>query len=431
MNSKTSCAPAQKTTALYNCPFFRKLLHSRPVAHAMARLLGPRRCGRLTGRLLLPFVSKDKINVLAVSREMLAKDTEQIENRTDINFIPWRSAHLGRLIACWTPKECQIQTNFIPDESYRNHICWANGVTLLKELFAVLEQKAPVPVAVTANVDYWQEEPLRRFCTETGVQHLVIDRENHIVQEYRDFMRREYDGTAFRFQGHAAVFSDHMKDLLVETSGCSPDQVTVTGAPRMDVWLDDRPSVERDTVTFLSFRTSLLSTMNDEGIKIFIDVARNHPELQFVIKCKEGRGDYDHMKKLLTDCNAPANVRPEQYINMRDLLDRSKLITGFNTISLAEALLTDVKIVIPSWEVTADTLHMAAMNPDDPELAKEILFARTKEQFTEQLEQALSSEAVVDREARLKLVNRYMMFTPGETASERTAKLIAELAAKR
>lgn len=243
MNSETSCASAQKTTALYNGSFFRKLLHSRPVAHAMARALGSRLCGRLMGRLLLPFVSTDQINVLAVSREMLAKDTEQIGNRTDINFIP--------------------------DERYRDHTCWANGVALLKELFAVLEKKAPVPAAVTANVGYWQEEPLRRFCTGTGVQRLVVDRENHIVPEYR---------------GH-----------------------------------------------------------------------------------------------------------------MRDLLDRSRVIAGFNTISLAEKM----------------------------------LFARTEEPFHEQLEHALSSTAVVGREARLRRVNRYMMFTPGETASERTAKLIAELAAKR
>jgi hypothetical protein len=169
--------------------------------------------------------------------------------------------------------------------------------------------------------------------------------------------------------------------------------------------------------------------MYEDAVRVFIGVARRHPDLQFVIKCKEGRGDYGHMKKLLSACNAPANVRPEQYINMRDLLDRSRMITGFNTLSLAEALLTDAPIVIPSWEVNADTLHMAAMDPADPELAKEILFARTQEQFAEQLESALTAAPAADREARLRLVNRYMMFTPGETASERVAKLIKELAA--
>jgi len=114
---------------------------------------------------------------------------------------------------------------------------------------------------------------------------------------------------------------------------------------------------------------------------------------------------------------------------MRDLMDRSKVIVGFNTLSLAEALLTDAPLIIPSWNVTENDKHLIMMDPDDNELAETVLFARTPEQFSEQLEDALTSKSPIDRAARLKLTNRYMMFTPGETASERVAKLINELAA--
>ena len=417
-----------KTPPLYSWLFFRKLLHSRPVASAMARILGPRRCGRLIGRLLLPYVSETRINVLAGSRELLAKDIEQIENSTEINFIPWRSGHLGRLMQAWTPKECQTQTNCVPEEKYMDHPCWANGVELLKELFAVLKKRAPIAVAVTANVDYWQEEPLRRFCTETGVKHLVIDRENHMVKDYRDLMRREHaNAPYFNFEGHAAVFSERMKNLLIETTGCRADQVTVTGAPRMDVWLDQRPAVEKDTITFLSFHTCLIEGMFDDAIDIFIETARHHPELQFAVKCKEGRGDYGRMKKRFAEAGAPSNLRPEQHINMRDLFDRSKAIIGFNTLSLVEALLTDAPVLIPSWKVTENDKHLVMMDPDDAELAQAVQFSRSPEQFREQLETAIARTSDADQKLRMKLANRYMMFTSGETASERVAKLINQL----
>ncbi len=429
MNVHAPCGSTEKTKALYGCPFFRKLLHVRPVAHGMARLLGPRRCGRLIGRLLLPYVRPGKTNVLAVSRELLSKDIEQVAARTEINFIPWRSGHLGRMMEVWTPKVCQTQTNFVPDESYMNHPCWSHGVVLLKELVSVLEKRSPIPVAMTANIDYWQEEPLRRFCAEGRMKHLVLDRENHVVKAYRDLMRSEHKGAPhFKFEGHAAVFGKGMKALLMETTGCTAEQVSVTGAPRMDVWLDERPAVKKDRVTFLSFQTCLLEGMFDDAVEVYIEMARTHPELQFVIKCKEGRGDYGRMKTRFAKENAPSNLRPEQHINMRDLMDRSKVIIGFNTLSLVEALRTDAPIIIPSWKVTATDKDQVMMDPDDAELGKEVLFSRSVEQFRTQLENALSTEPVVNRDARLRLMNRYMMFTPGETASERVANLIKELA---
>ena len=426
MKSKNLVNPPFPVRALYSNPLFRKTLHSVPVSRLLS-YLPPRTCGRMIGRLLLPYVATDRLNVLSISRELLSKDTEQIALRTGINFIPWRSGHLARLISRRTPKVCQVQTSCIPEEHYRNHPCWTAGTDLLAGLMDVLQQKAPVPVMLTANVDYWQEEPVRRFCAQTETTHLVLDRENHMVKEYRDHMRLEFAKADFSFGGHAAVFSQRMKDLLIETSGCRPNQVTVTGAPRMDVWLDERPVMPKDTVTFLSFHTCLIPGMFDNAVDIYIDTARRHPELQFVIKCKEGRGDYGRMKKKFAEVNAPANLRPEQHINMRDLMDRSRVIIGFNTLSLAEALLTDSTLIIPSWNVTADSKHLVMMDPDDPELAAEIQFPRSTDQFREQLEKALTDTPKVNREARLKLTNRYMLFTPGESSSERVANLIYKL----
>jgi hypothetical protein len=67
------------------------------------------------------------------------------------------------------------------------------------------------------------------------------------------------------------------------------------------------------------------------------------------------------------------------------------------------------------------------MDPDDAELRKEIQFPRSLEQFRQQLESAIKTDPAVDRTLRLKLTNRYMLFTPGESASERVAALLARL----
>jgi len=426
MKLKNDNSYASAPRALYSCPFFRKTLHSRPVSRLIS-LLPPRTAGRLIGRFLAPYVKPDGLNVLAVSRELLSKDTEQIALRTGVNFIPWRSGHLGRVIAGWTPKACQIQTSFIPDEQYRNHPCWVKGQELLTGLFETLQKRGSVPAAISANIDYWQEEPLRRFCGSSGIKHLVLDRENHCVEEYRANFRREYARTGFTFNGHVAVFSEHMKQLLIESKACRSEQITVTGAPRMDVWLDARPAARKDTITLLSFRTCLIPEMFDDAVDVFIETARRNPDLQFVVKCKEGRGDYGLMQEKFSACKAPANLRPEQHVNMRDLMDQSRVIVGFNTLSLAEALLTEVSLIIPSWLVTDDNKHLTMMDPDDPELCKEIQFPRSLEQFRQQLDSAIKTAPAVDRSLRVKLTNRYMLFTPGKSASERVSALLARL----
>lgn len=426
MKMKNDSSYAAAPWALYSCPFLRMMFHSNLVSRLIS-LLPPRTCGRLVGRFLAPYVKPDCVNVLAVNRELLSKDIEQIALRTGINFIPWRSGHLGRLIAGWTPEICKIQTACLPDEQHRNHPCWNKGQELLTGLFETLQKRGLVPAAVSANIDYWQEEPLRRFCGSSGIKHLVLDRENHCVEEYRANFRREYERTGFTFNGHVAVFSEHMKQLLIEANACRSEQITVTGAPRMDVWLDKRPAIRKDTITLLSFRTCLIPEMFDDAINVFVETARRNPDLQFVVKCKEGRGDYGLMQEKFAACKAPANLRPEQHINMRDLLERSKVIVGFNTLSLAEALLTDAALIIPSWLVRDDNKHLTMMDPDDQELCKEVQFPRSLEQFRQQLEASIVADSAVDRSLRLKLTNRYMLFTPDATASERVAQLISRL----
>jgi hypothetical protein len=405
---------------------YRQIIHSRPVCRLTAAVLGPRLCGKWVGKQLRPYVVTDRINVLTIGRELFFKDIEQIKNRTDINFIRWRSGHLGRLQQGWVPKVCQKQGHFFPETHYRTHSGWDKGEALMRGIHQTLEQTGQVPVIMSANLDYWQEEAVRRYCTRTNAQHLVLCRENIIIPYYRDLVIRRHRQYNFRFGGHVAVFSQSMKQVFIDSGACAPEQITVTGAPRMDIWQDERPPVEKDTVLLLSFRTSLFPEMFDKTLRLFIASARQHTNLNFIIKCKEGRDDA-WARQVLRKTDAPSNLSIAHRVELRTLLERSRVIIGLNTLALAEALLTDAVVLIPAWMDRVRYLDQLMMDPQDPELQSEIHFCSDLNDLQLQITQSLSAKRSADPHLRLRLMNRYMHYAPGETASCRVALQIKSL----
>ncbi len=420
MKSKTS------TYSLYGNPLIRKAIHTAPVSRAMATLLGPRRCGKAVGNLLKPFVKPDEPNVLAVGRELFFKDTEQVENRTGLHFIPWRSGHLGRLQAAWTPEAFRKQGTSLSEPGSREHPGWGKGEELIQSIHETLGTKQ-VPIIMSANTDYWQETSTRQYCTDNDVLHYVLCRENLIIPHFRDIVISRQRESGIKFHGHVAVFSNHMKEVFLEGGSCREDQITVTGAPRTDIWQDERPAQEKDMVLFLSFRTSLDPDMFNDAVGRFIEAAREFPDLNFVVKCKEGRGDYAWMQQKMKETDAPPNLRPEQHGDLRDLMERSKVIIGFNTLALTEAMLTEARLIVPAWHDTEAFREKLMMDPADPELQAEIGFCASANEFQSLLKEALRNEVDPDRTQRLKLMNRYMHYTPGATCSQRVADSVRQL----
>jgi len=426
MKTKSFTSSSTGSGSLYANPLIRKAVHSVPASKAMAAVLGTRRCGKTVGHLLKPFMKCGEPNVLAVGRELFFKDTEQIENRTGLHFIPWRSGHLGRLESAWTPKQFHRQGYFFAEPGAKEHPCWTKSEELIQGIHETLG-KEQVPVMMSANIDYWQETAMREYCTDNHVIHYVLCRENLVIPHFRNQVIKRHRECNFRFHGQVAVFSQQMKEVFIDSGACRADQIFVTGAPRTDLWQDERPVPEKDTVLFLSFRTSLDPDMFYDAIHRFIEAAREFPDLDFVVKCKEGRGDYAWMQQKMKETDAPPNVRPEEYGDLRDLMERSKVIIAFNTLALTEALLTDARLIVPAWHDTEAFREKLMMDPSDPELRQEIGFCASADEFQSLLKDALREEVATDREHRLKLMNRYMHYTPGETCSLRVANSVRQL----
>ena len=129
----------------------------------------------------------------------------------------------------------------------------------------------------------------------------------------------------------------------------------------------------------------------------------------------------------MKETNAPPNLRSEQHGDLRNLMERSKVIIGFNTLALTEAMLTNARLMVPAWHDVNAFREKLMMDPADQELQTEIGFCASADEFQSLLKEALRKEIEPDRAQRLKLMNRYMHYTLGETCSQRVANSVRQL----
>ncbi len=188
---------------------------------------------------------------------------------------------------------------------------------------ALLEALQPKAV-LSANINYWPEASLRAACARLGIPFVVLCREHWCIPCDLDVWR---GSTPAADVAAVCVAGESSRDALTRYGTVAPERVHVTGLPRWDAWRD-MPAVERDLVVLLEYADeAYLAPQNyREVLKVFHGAAWHHGQDQFVIRTKA-----DHTQPL-----------PE-------LLNRARLVIGFNSLSLIDALLSPAEVAVPHW----------------------------------------------------------------------------------
>lgn len=335
--------------------------------------------------------------VLCLERSQFIKDIEELRRLTNLNWVTINAVKLKQEQERWVPEGDRQQGYFSAwlKEDRGRHL----RPILEKFAVALLEEARrtmPVDAVVTANIDYWQDEAMKLGCKRLGIPFLVLCRENYTipwtVPWHHDYLKK----ARFRFEGAGlAVFSEATK-IAFAPGFDNPDDIWVTGAPRYDRWLDLKPLPD-DEKTHLS-----LITFNDPGYmavntfmevaEIFGNVARqeDRPGLTWLVKCKK-RGD----RKEVIARAASLEQSPLQFeydTPLFELYPRSRLIVGYNSLALVEAMLTDVPVVIPCWGETRAPRKDLLLDYDDPLTKRVAIFANTPEELADLLTRAARGE---------------------------------------
>jgi hypothetical protein len=164
-------------------------------------------------------------------------------------------------------------------------------------------------------------------------------------------------------------------------------------------------------------------------LRRFVAAAGRHKStgLTFVVKAKN-KEDRLAILRMCEDMTLPERLIVSERISLEKLLPRARLIIGFNTMALFDALFTRSPIAVPDWLDTRRGREYLMFQPDDP-LCREVLRFFDREQ---QLDQLLDSAVASDSEeelnisARHALIERYVHLPQETTATELVERFVVD-----
>ena len=395
-----------------------------------ARLLGMRWAARwVAARVDRKRWASGRPTVLCLRRALFAKDIDVLRGLCNLNFVCIDQGLLGRLQLYWISRDFRRQTHYQYCSGSEYNRDWQRigefGNMIMKEI----DRHTPVDAILAANIDYWQDQGILIAARNLNIPFLVLRREQESSDKTRIRSLQRYSQFTFEGDGVAAFGQSSLKPLI-ESGACRVEQVVVTGAPRLDCWHDANPSnQDADTIVLLSYRDPAYGASNSfrEVLELFVDRAKKVSstcKARFVVKAKS-YADALVIRQMLA--MRPTNVLIEHDTSLFDLFLRSRLVIGFNSLSVVEALLSEATVVVPFWGDANGAAESTMFHPCRDQHPKALLFAESRAALAELTDRAARGDQrdrEVDRDARLNVVNQFMAWSAHHTASERVESWI-------
>lgn len=389
------------------------LLFRRLIIHPLARAVGPAVMARLAALALDGHGhAPARQSVLVLDRLYFEKDVDILRAKGTLNYVTLHTHILSVTQEAWLSPEAQVQVDYVLATDDPG---WAACEAYARAIIKAAQARFGIRAVLASNVDYWQHEGFRRACAAINMPFLVLNQELQTVPSVYRASLEMYARTAFRFTGTAcAVFGKATADMLIESTACRADQVAITGAPRLDPWLDGSiGEAQQDTITLLAFDGDQYFAPGCylDTLFAFADASNHAPHLRFVLKAKDAEDEARAHEHLKGRAHRLAITHQEP---LTALFPRSRLVIGYLSIAVMEALFSHAAIAVPFWGDAHKPADELNLDPDHSETGRLISFLPDAPALAAMIAQAAqTTQPRVDREAREALIFRYF-HRPGE-----------------
>lgn len=292
--------------------------------------------------------------VFCLSRTAFDKDIDILRSDTPLSFIVLdRSYTVAQFL--WFPLEMQVQTYFSTFKGRKYDRALKKSQKLFDLLIDYIEKTNHIDAIFSANFDYWQEAGLFQAAVEREKKVVILSREHAIDQKATDEVIAWYSDTQFKFdKGKILVAGSSTKDILVHAGVCNGAQILETGLPRFDPWIGLTPLAgydeRRKNITLMSFAFGYYADETFKNVvKNFVCIGKKYQDTdaRFVIKSKD-MGDTRRIEAMLSYSERLC-VEITHDISIYELLLNSKVVVGYNSLVLVEAVLAKCPIILPAW----------------------------------------------------------------------------------
>lgn len=303
----------------------------------------------------------------------------------------------------------------------------------LKKFWLNFKSRLSIDAVLTANFSYYAERELAAALEELGTPFIVLHKENLKSPGRVEFFKELYRLRRGPFLGRKIfVYNDIEKTVQIESGVTTPDRIIVTGMPRLDRIHEWRKRKSKSSskslentkqVLFFSFgpKTGLPSiarrkgsgiNLSYESISAVIDslswknlvqkshgaiirLAKDNPDIKIIIKAKgrfpESSALFDALGESV---DIPSNVKIVVGGEPFDLITQSRVICGFNTTGLLEAIAAGKPVIVPWFEEARDEV----MHPYIVDLEEAVEYAESPDDLVIRLKGHALADASPVRE---------------------------------
>jgi len=322
-----------------------------------------RRKARALERLPVHNARSSEIRILVINHFFdgeIEALTRQLEGRTDISLLSLTPEPFFSRAVAWFPES--IERAEIPYDEPGLETVRARFRSYCERLYEEIAGRFPFQCILTPSDSFYWLREFILVCRRHGIPTIVADKEGTIsprsfaVEPQR--IARLFPPIADRF----FVWSDRQRRFWIR-AGADAAKVAVVGSMRSDLFVNAAAEESKTLLCFDFDLDAYIANMDWAALgwkgerdwaylrqavhRVLARVARQHPELQVILKC--------HPQQVVTDVSTELLDRPNVFIltgaprGLPGLIGEAHAVVGFQTTALLEAALAGKPVFYTAW----------------------------------------------------------------------------------
>ena len=252
----------------------------------------------------------------------------------------------------------------------------------LIEFLKILKKKYNLNAFIGFNHEFKQEIELAAACEKLKIPFLLLYKESVLTKVEKNYVRHSLKKLQQKFYGYKiAVYSDYAKKDFTETNFVNKNKIEVVGCPRLSQSFSYRKKLPKKQILYYAIENKRGlpdPLVINYGNKFFKDLkchkyfnpknnwnllhiktlnilrkfAVKNPDTSIIIKIKTGElcGTKEYL-------NLPNNIELKYFGPGHQLLEKSKVVIGWNTTAILEGIAANRFILIPYFHAKNNNLQ--------------------------------------------------------------------------
>ena len=375
--------------------------------------------------------TESKKKILVFYRTYGVDDLEYLikDNSSEHNFIFFQRSDIKKIFNKFFSKYLnQISDNNYMVQNKDLEKIKENYKIFIKKTLEYFINKIKISGIISFNFRYYTEKEVHKACNELGIKFIVCHKESLIFENeseaYINLISKngKYDGDLI------TVYTEQYKKYLLSSKICEEKNIHVIGMPRADYYF--KKNIEKKEEHILFLIPAVRQPFGHEGeilfdkdklttgvTKTLVEFAKQNPNENIVLKSKIYYQN-EKNQELILNSSKLKNCKFVKGGDSRNLIKDSKIVIGFNTTGLIEALINKKKIIIPFLE-NEDRLNFERYSL---ELKKFANYVYTKDELLDCLNKICSEEISFNKNNNDEL-NKIIDFYIGNNDGNSTKRL--------